>query len=491
MIVLKNLICVLLFLCISLFLDGGLLAQSKSKKENYRQPRTISLAELQEEYKLLRESLISFHPLLVDSLQLSYFKTKTDSLQSMIKEGISNSNYHLIIAKTLTYLQDGHTDIFFDPTLQKFMENQALVFPFFTLCKDDKLYVLTNGSDDMTIPIGSEIVSINQIPMSTLLEKIYEYITSDVKHSRHKQYKIGTQFFVYYALVWGISESFKIDYKPFASSEVLRTTVSGQKLKKILTNSINHPQSHKLARFKYHHFVNDESSLKLRILGNSDQAALNVKDFVGEDFESYLDLYFQTIKSKKINHLIIDLRNNPGGSLYLMFRLINYLGVEDATKGMHIEFGNKIDERFKELIKQDSSKANAYRIKSSSLNKKSESKRHNNFYGKVYVLINGGTFSAANIFASLIRQHKRGVLIGEETGGAVNGTFGFINNPNRLVLPHTKIVVNIAINKIVFSQFPEQNAPIQPDFPIQPSIKNVIKGVDEEFYFAVDLMSKE
>ena len=43
----------------------------------------------------------------------------------------------------------------------------------------------------------------------------------------------------------------------------------------------------------------------------------------------------------------------------------------------------------------------------------------NNFKGKVYVLINGGSFSASSIISSNLKSTKRAIFVGEETGGAI------------------------------------------------------------------------
>jgi C-terminal processing protease CtpA/Prc len=45
----------------------------------------------------------------------------------------------------------------------------------------------------------------------------------------------------------------------------------------------------------------------------------------------------------------------------------------------------------------------------------------NAFKGKIYVMINGGSFSASSLISSNLKL-KRVTFVGEETGGAFNGT---------------------------------------------------------------------
>jgi C-terminal processing protease CtpA/Prc len=46
----------------------------------------------------------------------------------------------------------------------------------------------------------------------------------------------------------------------------------------------------------------------------------------------------------------------------------------------------------------------------------------NAFKGKVYVMINRGSFSASSVISSNLKGSKRATFVGEETGGAYNGT---------------------------------------------------------------------
>ena len=59
------------------------------------------------------------------------------------------------------------------------------------------------------------------------------------------------------------------------------------------------------------------------------------------------------------------------------------------------------------------------------------------FQGKVYVLINGGSFSASCILSSNLQGSKRAVFVGEETGGTYNGTVA--GRMPLLELPNSKL----------------------------------------------------
>ena len=101
--------------------------------------------------------------------------------------------------------------------------------------------------------------------------------------------------------------------------------------------------------------------------------------------------------------------------------------------------------------------------------------RDSAYRGKIYVLIDGESFSASSILSTHLKHTKRAIFVGEETGGAYNGTVAGLFTG--IELPASKIKMNVGLLKI--------NTPyvIDPDgYGIMPDtpIKRTINGKDEE-----------
>jgi len=97
-------------------------------------------------------------------------------------------------------------------------------------------------------------------------------------------------------------------------------------------------------------------------------------------------------KNKKINKYILDLRNNPGGLLSQAIKISDFF----------LDYG--------EIVSTKSRK--------NSENRKWFAKKGDLIDGKtLVVLINYGSASASEIVAGALKDHKRAVLIGEETYG--------------------------------------------------------------------------
>ena len=64
----------------------------------------------------------------------------------------------------------------------------------------------------------------------------------------------------------------------------------------------------------------------------------------------------------------------------------------------------------------------------------------NHFNGNLYILINGGSFSATGLLISLLKYNHIGQFIGEESGGS------YITSANKfqrnIELPNTKLGIN-------------------------------------------------
>ena len=111
----------------------------------------------------------------------------------------------------------------------------------------------------------------------------------------------------------------------------------------------------------------------------------------------------------------------------------------------------------------------------------------NHFDGAVYVLIDGGSFSAAADFPATAAFHKRATFIGEETGGAAEG-----NNSGPeivLTLPESQLHIGIPIYKYFNAvDKREQHRGTLPTYAVTQSIEDLEKGRDTVLEFTRELI---
>jgi carboxyl-terminal processing protease len=191
--------------------------------------------------------------------------------------------------------------------------------------------------------------------------------------------------------------------------------------------------------------VGSEKPIEMKIKRDT----INVKSVdykIGDDGIAYLKiLRFDTttkelvsdaaddINKKKALALILDLRNNPGG----------YLDAAVDVSSQFIKEGTIVIEQYKDGKKEE-------------LTVKGNGKLYNI---PMVVLVNGGSASASEILAGAIRDHKRGILIGEKTfgkgsvqemqplssGGALKLTMAKWLTPNGTVIDKNGLIPDIEV----------------------------------------------
>ena len=119
---------------------------------------------------------------------------------------------------------------------------------------------------------------------------------------------------------------------------------------------------------------------------------IRLKSFNENSDEQFLKLIKKFEKNSKIKGYVLDLRNNPGGLLTQAINITDFFlddGEIVSTKGRNISETRKFFARRGDEIK-----------------------------GKpLIVLINNGSASASEIFAGALKDHKRAIILGENSYG--------------------------------------------------------------------------
>jgi C-terminal processing protease CtpA/Prc len=106
------------------------------------------------------------------------------------------------------------------------------------------------------------------------------------------------------------------------------------------------------------------------------------------------------------------------------------------------------------------------------------------------VLINGGSFSSSSIISSNLKSTQRAFFVGEETGGAYNGTIA-VQMP-LVQLPNSK--VNLRIGLALVSAAGKTNIEgrgIFPDKEILPTLEDRKNNIDPELNWILEDIKRE
>lgn len=409
----------------------------------------------------LQSKLIDQHP---NIYIYSSKKEFSDFFENIaIQDSLTELEVYNLITTSNEVIKDGHT-LFFPS--RKRMENNnlnGLFIPLQPFWDGNKLYVSKNYSLSDELQIGAEIVSINGIESSVLIQSMLKRMMRDGNNFNYATWVLNTFFYEYFSYFYGCNEEYVIKIGTGGLEKDL--LVKGITKTKLFENVKNNKR------------VIDKG-IYLKIDKEKSTGILTIKDWHTDVLKSYYKQKFipeikkaiKSIESENIQNLIIDVRDNQGGRLEYSKYLLSYLLIEPF-----------------ELVEQYYKKKNGTIIECSGPQSGTHQPMLKNFRGNVYVLINGGSFSNTGIFSSVLRKHQRAIFIGEETGGS---EFVLSGNQKKITLPNTGIEIELPrLQFMIKSKKDNEYSSIIPDYYIKPKIEYIIEQKDKDLEFAFELIN--
>jgi hypothetical protein len=424
---------------------------------NY-QNQKIAPALLKQDFVLLRDTLQKTHPgLYVYKNKVAYDKM-LDSCLSAIKDSLTLTDFYALTSFAVASIGDGHTNCRLSNQMMNDYYDSVNVFPAMVMFINNRAFIFCCKQNPGLAE--SEVLSINDHPINEIVSSFFQHIPSDGFIQSRKNWELPENFQFLFNILYGTHNSYKVTCKTKAG-EIITTNLQADNIEDIFCKS-PFPRPSKYLQLTYEP-------------GNI--AVLTIKSFFndllarnGENFNKFLDSSFVDIKNKKTQKLLIDLRGNQGGNdqngellySYLTDKPFKYYAYQTTVDGEHTA------EKHPDLALQQP--------------------EENNFKGKLYILLNGRSFSASAEFSSIVKTNNRGIFIGEECGG---GYYGNTSGAEAYVtLPNTKITVRVplvrysmAVKKIGYNIWG-----IKPDYPVYQTISDIVQKKDGQFDYAIHLI---
>ncbi|MDB9859288.1 S41 family peptidase [Flavobacteriaceae bacterium] len=487
-----------------------------------------SVEDLHRDVEKLYQQLKRHHPKLYQYTSKVKLDFKFDSLKKSINIPIDSRTFYKKTAPVVSYVNQGHVSLgsagkWFTKKERKQLKKKK--FEFYDLDFDyleGKLWVRDYRGKDSTL-VGNEIVSINGERASKLVETYKTRFSSDgYNRTLHDRY-VSKGFSVFYYRDKGYVDSLKVTFKSKDSlfTKIFKRidkkqkkdkhadTTSAEKIKpKKLTKE--EKKANKLAKRK-----RKKDHKKYGYLGKRNQytrnfsfigkdssvAYMKLRSFTNGNYKKFYKESFSKIDSAKTKHFVLDLRDNGGGRISEIDYLYSYLTDKDYQFIIESEVTGRTPflKSFMTNTTSNSLKVTGallYPIVAAhnllktrkrdkklyyKFNKHRKIKAPNelNYKGKIYVLINGNSFSAASLLSTHLKANKRATFVGEETGGAYNGTVAGVYKIYEL--PTSKIKVRMGLMQI---EAPQKQSPdgygIKPDVKMVPTVEDRKMNRDAE-----------
>ena len=463
-----------------LFLSLNLLAAQTESKDNLT---LISPKKLQEDFQLLKTGLEKTHAGLYTYTPKDTLDKALSTIELSLNQPMTSIDFYRKITPLLKLIGNGHTNFLVPPDYNKVINTTAPRFPFAVYWHQDTLYILRNLSEEETLKPGTIIKSINGESVANIIANLADNLTRDGYNTSLPIGKIMHDFSGIYTLFKGTPATFdlKIIDKNGSNKTVVINGLTTEKIIKYAKK--RHPNWRK------------PKGLPLQFSIENDIGRLTINSFykpsirtAKQSYKSFFKTVFQQIEKEKLAHLIIDIRDNGGGWPEVVNELFSYLinapytnktEAYTITKNLPNQkyyqngFWEFMDMRKSFKLKKEGA---IFRITGGEQNKLIQPAK-NKFKGKLYVLTNPFTFSAAAEFLGMLKNIDRGIFIGEVAGGSPHRTTAWIM-PS-LILPNTKIEAILPLaHSITKNNFPDDGLGIPPDFFVKNSIADVLAKRD-------------
>ena len=226
---------------------------------------------------------------------------------------------------------------------------------------------------------------------------------------------------------------------------------------------------------------------------NDSTAYLGIKTF--EMLDKQVEQVRDFLASCQAPNLVIDVRNNPGGDSEVLMRLLSYFAdtpmerqkggyARVLKQGQFASLAHSLNHTADEdIFPEYEAGENGYYIRDTIETCAVVLPDPDVHYGgKVYVLTNGHSFSAATLFPSVLVRNRRGVTVGRETGSGYHSMtaykFADIMLPNTLQTIHIPLV-QMVFDTTVCDRLPEGRG-LLPDYPLPLTYNEIMCGPDGE-----------
>lgn len=477
------------------------------KHEEYRNDKNATFQNLELKAYPYNE-LVNDFDLLVNSLKEAhtglYWYSKEEQFDSLVavqrlllKDSLNGLQFYNIVSPIVAFSKEDHCDIYLSEEIAQALAEKGLFIPLLIINIEQKPIALNQPYK------GFELVSVNEVEIKDIYQRVFNTFASDgfILSSKYR-YLDFRGFSKEYAKVIDQKEENTIRIRNPRTGKIETHNIISVSAKELIELQVSvsgentfREEIQKPAGLK---FLDEKTALlTFRTFSNSNFKKHQM------NFKKFVDSSFVKIHENKSNHLIIDMRDNGGGSEGNEDYLFSYLTNTPYNKYKYVElsrfnfsFLNNTDysslEDSIELVNELRSENEE--LKNGKIYRRSgiyvpERIKDKPFAGNVYVLTSGWTYSGGAEFSALMKEHTHATFIGEETGG---GYFGNTSGTSlELTLPNTKLVMDIPILKFVLDvKKGSFGRGTIPDFEVQPTFEQFINGEDAELDYTKKLIDK-
>ncbi len=455
----------------------------QSAAQSYKS-KPITEEQANEDLLVMREALEVVHPGFLRFASRVELNTAFEELFAKAEGGTTDEALYLAVSEFLPLIRCDHTKAEMPESMVEHRKSTATHLPLRVGVFGNRVYVMTSATE--SLEVGDEIVSINGVLAAQLMDEILPLVPIDgyTDHARTDEFEYTTEFLGsgldhFMPLLHGWSGEFDL--------EIIR---EGNK-EFVTVGAISYGAFNEMVRQEEGLQRNFKDAVSVERVGDS--AVLRIDTFVNyrepiDPFVKFAEV-IGPLNDDGLQHLIVDLRHNGGGSTEPTIALAMHLikgPVEiqsgDAQKVLSIP----------ESVRKNSStwdwssidvegrgyeeweETGLYR---SPVYPMTLAPAETAFQGRVTLLSSRGNASGSTMLIGTLQKLGGIRVVGERTGGSVEGcTAGTIIFTK---LPNSGIVVRVPVKRIITGVEPDEaGMGVVPDVEVVVTPEAVFAGGD-------------
>jgi Peptidase family S41 len=477
----------ILFFCIFIT------AQAAEPKSSTYAAITLTAEQASVDVALMRTALEEAHPGLYRYVPKPEVDAAFAKLEKRAKTPITDVELYGEISLLLAAIRCDHTKAEFSEAMTKYRNESPTHLPFRFKLFDKRMFVF-GGDVRSALPRGAEILAINDQPVRVVLDRLANAISIDGFTDASRQTKLasdsdlmGSDFDQFYPIFYGFAPRFKLSVMMPDETQAKTLTLDAITFREW----VKLPWQSTAYRGEFY------KSIDWKLLGNK-TAILKIDTFVNYrnpvDPAAFYAGFFKVLNNSKIEHLIIDLRENGGGSGDTNVALASFLldkpfvwnkpiqqkAIRFGAWSKYVETWGDRKEIFEPPVENFRKLASGFyeRITSEDTpDQRANAIAAERFQGRVTVLSSPANASGTTMLIAKLKDEKRITVIGEATGGSAEGpTAGRLFF---LKLPNSGIIVRVPNywNLMSIGAFTAGKG-VAPDVDVIPTLSDFLTGKD-------------
>jgi len=457
-------------LCLGFFASAPAYAQEA-------QSRFLQTDAVLADIDLAEEAYARIHPGYTRYASEEDMASAWDALRTSASDagGLSVAELYLGVQDVLVGIRCDHTKAELPRPLADERKTQPVYLPIgWRWVEDRAIITAPNGIQDVLA--GDEILKIDGRPIGQIVSEVAAYLPYDghTEWSRNRQISDSREF------MGGAVDHFGALLAWPESQARLSVQRGDQDAREVMVDRVSFTDFAAL-RDAAGSVANFKDAVEFEVTADG-IAVLRIDTFVNyRDPVKPDDIYnpiFKQLSDENVGTLILDLRNNGGGSSDAQMELLSYLldrrralytdmrvatlDLDDLREHLWTWDSRALDPNPLGFSRNNDGTYSLRRFVSDEL-KQIRPKRHA-FKGELVILTSDANSSASTTLAAFLAEHRGAVLVGEETGGSAEGPTAGLQFT--LTLPESGITTSVP-----FIRYPTNISALRIGYGVKPDIE--------------------